>query len=245
MIVPKPIVGSIARGTTNLVFRPATSRRLKVHDRVFVKASTSAPVACHVWIRDVELVRLGDTSFAQARAAGYRTTEEFKAQWVWQHERDWATLRVEAKEEGFEVPRFNSRWAQKDAWAITIELDQSHVPRYLAAQSDELYVTNVAQALADEPEAVSEAEQEKITTEARQALEERQAHERKTRDADRALLAFEVRLGDVRRRSQLHGVSVSRELWMVQRAIQQRRSPAAILHMLEAAEEKLVRRHAA
>lgn len=242
MILAKPLVGMIARGDVRLAYLPLRNTRPKDGARVCVKASARAPIACHVIVRDVEHARLGDVTFEQARAAGFRTTDEFKVQWVWFHERQWAADRIADEEpDGFELARFEKRWAPRDAWAVTFDLDTSHVPRFLAARPAPDYVSNEKQALEGEPEAVSEAEQKAITERAGMEYEQWRAVEARAYDERRAVLSAEERIKHAEAKARRLGRDVSRELWLVRTMMHQGR-PAQMIHArLDVLERKAFR----
>jgi hypothetical protein len=58
---------------------------------------------------------------------------------------------------------FERKHAHRPVWAITFHLDVAPVGRFLALQSDELYTSNPARAMPDEPEAVDPDTQRWIT----------------------------------------------------------------------------------
>lgn len=135
-----------------------------------------------IFVTDVERDRLGNISFDDARAEGFRTTNEFKLSWVQHHDRLWVRqqeammaeaskindrLGVSASDEVQEVLaeqslfRFGERHADRDVWVIRFELDRSHRPRLLAPASrgerdgdEHGYTDNPRRALRDEPEAI-------------------------------------------------------------------------------------------
>jgi hypothetical protein len=105
----------------------------------------------------VERQRLGDITFAEARAEGFRTTDEFKQAWVRIHDREWLERELVDRAEIFgddAVPfilraRFEQRHADRLVWAITFELDRES-PRLLApATDDEDYTSQSARALTE------------------------------------------------------------------------------------------------
>lgn len=77
--------------------------------------------------------RLGDVTYAEARAEGHRTTDDFKAQWVADNDRAW--ISDHDLDDDALIARFDKRWA--DAMVQVLELHPvADEPRYLASQAD-------------------------------------------------------------------------------------------------------------
>lgn len=146
---------------------------------------------------DVVSEQAGAITFSDARAEGFRTTDEFRAYWTRLYEPNWPhvervfclctdpdqptdelptcelcggteTIRIKPWPTDAElVARFEARHADTMVWAIRFALERDE-PRFLAARSDELYTRNAAQALRDEPEAVDVLTQARFTKEGRE-----------------------------------------------------------------------------
>lgn len=152
--VRAPQVRQRANGTTYTTrpFQPTVGRT------VAVQAGRGKPELFRVHVTGVRSEPVGQISFADARAEGFRTSDEFREHWVRLHDRQWVT----AHPDGDLLDRFAARHAGTLVWVIEFEPigDQ---PRLLAARSQHGYTTSPALALAGEPEAVSESEQAVLT----------------------------------------------------------------------------------
>jgi hypothetical protein len=114
--------------------------------------------------------------FDQARAEGHRTTDEFKAAWVRQHDRAWLRRQEpdlpadgsdpEPLPDELLIERFDRRHADRAVWAIRFELDTSHRPRFMHRLSERGYTANERDAVPEEPAAVVAATQERLAAEA-------------------------------------------------------------------------------
>lgn len=116
-------------------------------------------------INTIEAGRLGDITFNDVRAEGFRTTIEYKAFWVRTYDAAWVVReenRLERTVTDEELAgRFDTRHADTAVWIVGFELDRSHRPRLLAPTArgerdgDEYgYTDNPTRSLRDEPEAV-------------------------------------------------------------------------------------------
>lgn len=202
--------------------------------------------SCRVLVREVRLERLGDISFEDARREGFRTRDEFKAAWVVINDSAWVR-RCEDNRDGFELAefdlaeRFDVRHAETMVWVISFDLDTAHVPRFLAARPAPDYVANEKQALPDEPEAVSAAEQDRITEKAGTEFAQWRAVEARAYDERRAVLSAEERIKHAEAKARRLGRDVSREMWLVRTMMSQGR-PAEMIHArLDVLERKAFR----
>lgn len=193
-----------------------------------------------IQITSVHHALAGDITLKDAIAEGFKTTDEFKAYWVDRHDKAWlakertttellaemddpddAVIDVDTFLNARTLDRFDTRHATKPVWVITFRLDETPKPRFLAARSDELYVTNAAQALQGEPEAVTAEEQKRITERANQTTAQWVAHEAAGRDLDRALLSREDQMVRLQRAARLRSVDISREIWALRNSLTQ------------------------
>jgi hypothetical protein len=134
LIFQKQIAGKVARGEATLTIRPATSRPPAHGARRCVKVQQRGAIACHITITDVQDMLAGEVTFKQARACGYRTTDEFKAAWVRERDAKWVEFYGDAAERTDDelVARFNVKHAFASCYAITFKL-ATDTPRFLAA----------------------------------------------------------------------------------------------------------------
>jgi hypothetical protein len=124
-------------------------KRYLAGQRLHVKAFVGGPIEARIIVTSAERIQLLDVDFPLARALGHVRLDDFRSAWVAEHEPAF---------DGDPLERFERRHAHRDIWAIRFALDRAAPPRLLAARSDELYVESPAQAMADEPEALSAAE---------------------------------------------------------------------------------------
>lgn len=109
-----------------------------------------------VLVSEVRLEKAGDIDFEAARREGYRTPALYKAEWVDKHDRRWSKDWYERNGAWTELQkRFDSRWADREVWAIVFESVLSS-PRLLHADSSRGYTSNPRQAMKGEPEAVGD-----------------------------------------------------------------------------------------
>lgn len=106
-----------------------------------------------VLITDVRTELLGEISFDDARAEGFRTTDDFKRYWVRLHDEAW----LERQAQAADVPaadlddelldaRFLERHAELLVWVIAFELSVDEV-LYLHRHTAGGYTTNPAEAM--------------------------------------------------------------------------------------------------
>ena len=136
-------------------------------------------------ILDVDQLHLGDIGEEDAAAAGWTHRSLFIA--AWREEYGTGPLDPDAR-----------------CWAVTFELDQEHVPRLLHQDSSHGYTNDPRLALAEEPEAVDEDAQARITEEAGRVYAVTHADEQRKRDA-RSLAA---QLKEEAGRAQREGIDI-------------------------------------
>jgi hypothetical protein len=199
MNFPKPIDGKVKRGEATLTIRPATGRAPKHGDRKCVKQAQGAdkqpkPVLCHIIIAEAWEMWAGEVTFQQARACGFRTTDDFKAAWVAQWDKTFMKTLVEmddAQAHEAAVARFERRHAGRRAQAIRFTLAVD-TPRFLADQrvshggdDDGQYVTTRARAI-DDLECIDELMQKRYAERAAKEAERQRASFRRDLEAERA-----------------------------------------------------------
>jgi hypothetical protein len=135
MIIPRTAVGKIVRGEITHLLRPGSTRAPKVGQRRFIKASQRDEIACHIVILDVVERLAGQIEFADARKLGYRTTDQFKAAWVQEHDIPWLNRQMAAMlpfPDDLEfAARFDGRHAPRKVYVVRFEVDRSEQPRFL------------------------------------------------------------------------------------------------------------------
>lgn len=169
---------------------------------------------------------IGEITFADARAEGFKTTDDFKVAWVRIHDGGWVRKQETTKladgtalshplEDTDMVERFNARHASTLVWVYEFEVDTSHRVRLLGdrnARAD--YVENPVRALDDAGEAIEEERQQRYADEGTQATVARIGEKERARD----LLKLEDRLAVVRSEAKEKGVDIGPQ----ERAILQR-----------------------
>jgi hypothetical protein len=203
VIFPKTLAGKVARCDATMTVRPVTTSAPKVGDRRCVKPSQRGDTLCHITITGVEQAFAGDITFKQARACGFKTTNDWRAAWVRQHDAKWIdSQEIATGADGVVdvdrwmtdtdlLPRFNARHARRLVHVISFTLAVD-TPRFLAhptANSGD-YTEQRHRAI-DDLEVVDEMTQHRYTEEARKQRESfrrdleigRQAQKNARRDA--------------------------------------------------------------
>lgn len=134
---------------------------LKIGHDYAVRTGPGKPVSCHVTVLARARQQLDAITHRDARAEGFRTTNDFRAEWVRRHDAAWVDRELVDLAAAFDdtasVPewilleRFRQRHAERQVWAILFAVQQ-HGYRYLASQTDILaggdqYTANKARAI--------------------------------------------------------------------------------------------------
>jgi hypothetical protein len=220
MIFSAPLYGRVLAGRKTQHRRPvlrndaATKHRPGM--RHCVKRRQDTPAEAHIVLTDVRREPVGEITFEDARAEGFKTRAEFAYYWLNLHDRQWAKWNQERLERGEELlsdfdalERFNGQHFNRQVWVLTFELDHSDRPRLLAdrnARTD--YTEQPARSLrgsADAGEAIDAATAERYAREGHQGFLAR-AHQR---EMDRELLAAEERLRLARIEARVRGIDVA------------------------------------
>lgn len=190
-----------AKTQTRRAVQPGRDCRYRPHHTYAVCPGRGKPAAGRILITDVREERAGDITFAGARAEGFRTTGEFKAAWVRLHDKAWVqreeTRRAQIGAQLHDdtiVLRFDHRHVDTPVWVIEFTLPVDPV-RLLAdrhAKAD--YVDTQARALPDEPEAVDEQTQARISKDARMRKAQQTTVDSVLREAELGLLSLGERL---------------------------------------------------
>lgn len=236
MIFRPELVRKIQRGEKTMTRRPMKrgepTCRYSTGKSYAVQPGRGKSATCRIHIDGVRLERAGEITFSDALAEGFRTTEEFKAYWIGLYEKAWLEhehkmLDEAENDDGVVLDRdtwimrrsldlFDRRHADRFVWVIAFRLDVTPVGRFLALQSDELYTSNPARAIPDEPEAVDLETQKRITENAGMTTQQWLTMEAARRDQDRAFLSREQQLVRVQRAARLRSVDIRRETWALQ-----------------------------
>jgi uncharacterized protein YhfF len=215
--------------------KPGEPCRYREGKSYAVQPGRGQTATCRIHITSVRLETAGEIAFTDARAEGFTTTDDFKTYWVAIHDKAWLDhetrmLEDAENDDGVILDRelwltrrsldmFDQRHADKPVWVITFHLHHDEQIRLLALRSDELYVTNAAQALPGEPEAVDEHTQREITRRSGTVQRQWGSIEQAGRDRDRALLSREDQIVRLRRAARLRSVDASRELWALEKML--------------------------
>jgi hypothetical protein len=241
VIFPPPLYGKVLRSektqTRRLAQHGDLATKYRPGMRRAVQRGRGIPNEAHIILTDVRRELLGAIDYEAVRAEGFRTVPDFKAYWLGLHDKAWTERnREEVAEEYWDdwlaergADRFYQRWAFKEVWVLTFELDRTERPRLLAdrnAKAD--YVEAPARALDHEPEAVDASTQDRFSKEGHHGFVARE----KQREIDRERLAVHDRLQRVQTEARAAGVDIVQfELGILQR--------------LRAAERKIHQRRAA
>jgi hypothetical protein len=170
---------------TTQPFHPHVGRLVPISTLQTVDGKQRAVPHSVVLVTDYRHALLGDSLDDQgkaARAEGHRSTDEFKAWWVGVYDRSWINTYIKRHEiepgDDILIERFDRRHTLRSVWVMVFEPDRTAAPRYLAPTGrgdDRGYTTVMAQAIADEPEAVDETMQRRISDQGREYDEMRAA----------------------------------------------------------------------
>jgi uncharacterized protein YqfB (UPF0267 family) len=232
MIFRAELVRQIRTGRKTMTRRPAKVEpgcRYQPGKSYAVQPGRGQSATCRIHVTSVRKELVGEIAFADARAEGFATTEDFKAYWIAIHERTWlehenAMLNEAENDDGVVLDRdvwimrrsldlFDRKHAHRPVWVISFHLDVAPVGRLLALRSQEGYTSNPHRALPGEPEAVDADTQAWVTGNAHQTTAQWQALEAGRRERDRALLSREDQIVRLQRAARLRSIDASRELW--------------------------------
>lgn len=134
----------------------------------------------------------GDITYTGARGEGYRTTDEWKVNWVRRHDLGYRAQRIVNDDlwrtglvDGILLARFEQRHAAAPAWTVTFKVisPQRYLARPTRTSGD--YVRHPGRAI-DRVECVDEATQERYAKMAQADSERRRASARRALQEERA-----------------------------------------------------------
>lgn len=134
MNFPKTIAGKVERGEATLTIRPVNGLAPKPGARRCVKTSQKSDIMCHVIITDVSEQWAGEITFKQARACGYRTSDDWRAAWVALYDKAFMDTLIEMDDDQARtaaIARFERRHAGHRVNVIAFKLEVDPV-RFLA-----------------------------------------------------------------------------------------------------------------
>lgn len=203
MIFSPELARLVVRGKKTMTRRrvkPDENRcRYRVGHDYAVQPGRGQTAIARLVVVDVDMQFLGDITGADARAEGFRNVADFARYWMRLYDRGFDPDEHPDDDAAFGL--FTDRHGDRHVWAISFDLDQSHQPRLLRARTridEDDYTSQPRNALPDEPEAVDERMQARLTTEAHQRfadshseqLDERQARTLARRTREAALAAM-------------------------------------------------------
>jgi hypothetical protein len=240
MILPPDQAKLVARGVktaTRLPILGEKSCTLKPGQDYALQPGPSRDAICRIVVTKVDRGFLGDVTFDDARAEGFKTTAAFAVAWMRRYDRGWPPtasftchecngygheiishpgepvaigdapcvecegtgwLEVETEITDQDIlDRFKQRHVDRPVWVVRFTLDRSHHPRLLHRLSERGYTQTRRDALADEPEAVDEITQAKLTklSHDRAADASAVARREEEREIDRQVEAMLASLG--------------------------------------------------
>jgi hypothetical protein len=193
---------------TRRLVRNETRCRFKPGRTYAIQDGHGSPENGRIRILEVWQEPVGDISFENARAEGFRTRLDFERHWLRLHDRGWFEKHDDEEPADPEVEaRFRDRHADRWVWVIRFEMDRD-TPRLLHRDSSHGYTNNPAQALDDEPEAVDPRTQERFTKDAHARYNGGRIEELQRRE-ERAIAA---RSRELLARARQQGVDVEDEV---------------------------------
>lgn len=178
MIFGAQLARKALAGTKTQTRRPIRADRLcryRPHHTYAVQPGRGKPEAGRILVTAVRQQRLGDITLREAHAEGFRTTDDFRVAWVSIHDARWISAHDEAHGEDARVlRRFDDRHADTPVWVIEFTLPVDPVRLLADRNARAAYVDHHSRAMPDEPEAIDEETQRRITRAA--GLREAQQH---------------------------------------------------------------------
>lgn len=157
MIFRPGLVRLIAAGkktATRRVVKPGEERcAYRIGRSYAVQIGRGKPAVLRVVIAAVEPQRLGDLTYDDARAEGYRTRADLAHTWMVSHDQGY-TDDDRDDDDTATLTRWERRHGDTPVWAITFTLDTAESVRLLHRRSEHGYTTRREDALSDEPEGV-------------------------------------------------------------------------------------------
>lgn len=130
----KTIAGKVERGEATLTIRPVNRLAPKAGARRCVKTSQKSDILCHIIITEVNEQWAGEVTFRQARACGYRTSDDWKAAFVAVNDKPFMDTVVDMDDTAAReaaIARFERRHAGRRVNVIAFKLEVDPV-RFLA-----------------------------------------------------------------------------------------------------------------
>ncbi len=183
-----------AKTQTRRPIRDGRHCRYRVHHTYAVQPGRGKPEAGRILVTAVRQQRLGDITLREAHAEGYRTTDDFRVAWVNINEARWVSARGDDLPLDVVLDRFDRIHADTPVWVIEFRLPVDPVRLLADRNARAAYVDHHARAMADEPEAVDEETQRRITRDAGLRDTQLRAVSAAQREAELGLLTLGERL---------------------------------------------------
>lgn len=168
---------------------------LEPGDTRAVQPGRGKPAEHRILIAALRHERLGELSFSDAKAEGFRNVADFKAAWLQIHDRKWWDKHEDGPPLDAIPDRFDLRHASRPVWVVSFVLlqddDQVRLRAGMGREGDTEgdYCRSEALAIAGEPEPVAPGELARQAIDARSAERVRADHDtRRTR----ALIASSI-----------------------------------------------------
>lgn len=152
MIFRPELVRAITAGRKTVTRRPVRGDepcRYVAGKTYAVQPGRGRPAILRIAITSVEVGVAGDVTFDEARAEGFRTTDDFKAYWVGLHDAAWIRRQVALLDAETDLAdadkvatlaerlpvRFDARHASRPVWVIRFQPSREDRPVFLGASS--------------------------------------------------------------------------------------------------------------
>lgn len=198
MIVTPAQASAIHTGRKTRHTRPLHTTALKPGHDYPVNPGKGKPASCRLRVLSAAVERLGNLTYKDAVAEGFKTTGAFKVAWIRAHDYAWIKRELVDLAAVFDdhcscvdwmlVKRFDTHWADQLAHVITFErvVDE---PRFMADQrraNAGQYVRSPSRSIDSTAECVDEAFQARITAHAAKRGAEMRARARAGVEAEMA-----------------------------------------------------------
>jgi hypothetical protein len=232
IVLPSDQAKDVRGGNATLHARPVkpTDHFKRFHEGrdLHVRSSIGGASMCRVVLTHVERRPAGTLDFADAVAAGFKTTEDHLRAWVERYDARWVREIREDNPNLHEdvldaaiLARFEERWADRPAWVLRFERNRVRAPRMLAAKVADGYTESDAMSANGELPALYEDEHERhIVRNAAMKAEQWMALERATRQRELEKLSLAQRLEKALSHAEATGQAVPRDIRVLEKRLE-------------------------
>lgn len=217
MIFSGRLARLVLRGSKTQTRRPVkpqhSDERYRVGQTHAVQPGRGRAAVGRILLTDVRREAVVAITLPDAVAEGFRGVADFARTWIHHYDPAYRPALEHASDPEV-LDRFAARFADQEVWVLTFELDETADPRFLHRHSERGYTSSPRDAVEDEPEAIDEATQRRITEQANQRDEERRMaqQEQARRRVSADLRDAKLRMMAAERRARSLGLDIRSEV---------------------------------